>query len=58
MDGVPIELLAPVVGMEVGELLERLANDGYAADEPGMSVRELADRHRAESDDVLLSVFR
>ncbi|WP_419859614.1 DUF4405 domain-containing protein [Candidatus Palauibacter sp.] len=58
LDGVPIELLAPVVGMDVGELLERLANDGYAADESGMSVRELADRHGAESDDVLLSVFR
>lgn len=58
MNGVPIELLAPVVGMETEELLERLADDGYTADEPGMSVRELADRHGAESDDVLLSVFR
>ena len=58
MDGVPLELLAPVVGMETGKLLERLADDGYAADEPGMSVRELAERHGAESDDVLMSVFR
>ena len=58
MDDVPIELLAPVVGMETGELLERLADDGYATAEPGVSVRELADRHGAESDDVLLSVFR
>ena len=58
MDGVPIELLAPVVGMEVEELVERLANDGYVADAPGMTVQELADRHGAESDDVLLSVFR
>ena len=40
------------------ELLERPANDGYPADEPGMSVGELADRQGAESDDVLLSVFR
>lgn len=58
MDGVPIELLAPVVGMEVEELVERLANDGYVADAPGMTVQELADRHGTESDDVLLSVFR
>ena len=40
------------------ELLERPANDGYAADEPGMSVGDLADRQGAETDDVLLPVFR
>ena len=40
------------------ELLERPANDGCPADEPGMSVGELADPQGAETDDVLLTVFR
>ncbi len=58
MEDAPVALLAPIVGMEVGGLVERLARDGYVVDQPGMSVQELAERHGAESDDILLSVFR
>lgn len=58
MDNTPIALLAPIVGMEVGELLDRLGDDGFAVRDPEMSVRQLADQHGAETDDVLLSVFR
>ena len=58
IDGAPVNLLAPVVGLDVRELVERLGDDGFAVDDPGMSIRQLADRHGAETDDVLLSVLR
>ena len=54
----PIVLLAPVVGMDVSELVEQLSNDGFAVDNPEMSIEQLAHRHEADTDDILLSVFR
>ena len=53
-----ITLLAPVVGMEVKELVDQLSNDGFAVDDPEMSIEQLADQHGADTDDILLSVFR
>ena len=53
-----IVLLAPVVGMDVSELVDRLGDDGFTVDDPNMSIEQLADKHDAETDDILLSVFR
>ncbi len=58
MDGVPLAVLAPVAGLEVSELVDRLGTEGLVVDDPGMSVRQLAERHDAEVDDILVSVFR
>ena len=58
MEETSIVLLAPVVGMDVTELRNKLGGDGYIVDNPEMSVEQLADKHDAETDDVLLSVFR
>ena len=54
----PIVLLAPVVGMDVSELVDQLSDDGFAVDNPEMSIEQLADQHDADTDDILLSVFR
>ena len=54
----PIALLAPVVGMDVSELVDQLGDDGFVVDNPEMSIEQLADKHSADTDDVLLSVFR
>ena len=58
IDSASIAQLAPVVGMDVRALVDRLGDDGFEVDDPGMSIRQLADRHDAETDDILLSVFR
>lgn len=58
MEKTSIVLLASVVGMEVTELRNKLGGDGYIVDNPEMSVEQLADKHDAETDDVLFSVFR
>ena len=58
IDAVSIAVLAPVVGMDVSALVDRLGGDGFAVDDPEMSIRQLADRHGVDTDDVLLSVFR
>ncbi|MYC76614.1 DUF4405 domain-containing protein [Candidatus Poribacteria bacterium] len=54
----PIVLLAPVVGMDVSELVDQLSDDGFAVDNPEMSIEQLAHQHNADTDDILLSVFR
>lgn len=54
----PIARLVPLVAMELGVLPDRLRDGGYAIGRPGMSVRQLADHHGADIDDILLSVFR
>ena len=54
----PITLLAPIVGMEVRELVDRLGDDGFVVDNPEMSIEQLAHHHDADTDDILLSVFR
>ena len=52
-----IELLAPVVGMEVNELVDRLRVDGYIVERPEMSVEQVAEKYNADTEDILLSVF-
>lgn len=56
--GAPIAMLAPVVGMDVGELVDRLAADGFVVEDPGMSVERVALKSGADPDDLLFSVFR
>ena len=52
IDDTPVALLAPAIGMDVVELVDRLGDEGVVVDDPGMSVRQLADRYRAEADDL------
>ena len=54
----PIQLLAPVVNMELGALVARLKADGLVVDDPKMSVEQLADKHGADTEDILLLIFR
>lgn len=58
IDRAPVGVLAPAIGMDVSELIERLGNDGIVVDDPGMSIRQLAVRYGVETDDVLLSVLQ
>ena len=58
MGGVPLAVLAPVAGLDVNELVDRFAAEGLVDAHPGMSVRQLAERHNAEADDIFVSVFR
>ena len=53
-----IQLLAPVVGMEVSELVNKLGADGFAVESQEMSIEELADKHSIDTDRILLSVFQ
>ena len=50
--------IAPIVDMDVETLIKRLGDDGYTVDIPEMSIEALAEAHGAETNDVLLSVFR
>ena len=52
-----IQLLAPVVGMEVNELVERLKVDGYVVEHPEMSIEQIAEKYNADTEEILLSVF-
>ncbi len=54
----PIARLAPVVGMEVGDLVDRLISDGFAVEDPATTIEQLALDVGADADDVLFSVFR
>lgn len=54
----PVSLLAPIVGVEVEELVARLDADGFPVPDSGMSLRELAENLGADADDLLRSVFR
>ena len=53
-----IQLLAPVVGMEVSELVNKLGADGFAVESQEMSIEKLADKHSIDTDRILLSVFQ
>ena len=55
---VPLNVLAPVAGLDVTELVDRLGAEGLAVDDPGMSIRQLAERYDAEADDILVSLLR
>ena len=52
-----IALLAPIVGVEVNELLERLNGDGYGVEDTEMSVADMAETYNADTEAILLSVF-
>ena len=52
-----IALLAPIVGVEVNELLERLNGDGYGVEDTEMSVAEVAETYNVDTEAILLSVF-
>lgn len=54
----PIVLLAPIVNMNVSELIDRLGEDGFIVDNPEMSIEQVADQYSADTDDILISVFR
>lgn len=58
MEQTSITRIAPIVDMDVDTLVKRLGNDGYIVDNPEMSIEQLADEHDADTDDILLSVFR
>ena len=53
-----IQLLAPVVGMEVSELVDQLSADGFVIDDPQVSVEQLAETHTTDTEEILLSVFQ
>lgn len=50
--------IAPIVDMQVETLIKRLGADGYTVSDPEMSIEALAEKHGADTDAVLLSVFR
>ena len=54
----PIQRLAPLVGVEVSQLLDQLAADGFTVETPEMSVEQLAETHATDTDDILLSIFQ
>ena len=58
MNSVPLDVLAPVAGLDVTELLDRLGAEGLVVDDAGTSIRQLAERYDAEADDILVSLFR
>ncbi len=53
-----IHLLAPVIGLEVNELVEQLKEEGFVVDNPQMTIEQLADKHTTETDTILLKIFR
>ena len=53
-----IRLLAPVVGMEVSELVNQLGADGFVVESQEMSIEELGDKHSVDTERILLSVFQ
>ena len=58
MEQTTITRMAPIVDMNVDTLVKKLGNDGYTVNDPEMSIERLAEEHGAETDDILLSVFR
>ena len=53
-----IRLLAPVVDMGERELMLHLRVAGFAVETPEMSIEQLAEKHEADTDEILLSIFR
>lgn len=58
MEQTSITRMAPIVDMDVETLMKRLGTDGFPVSDPEMSIEQLAEAHGAETDDILLSVFR
>ena len=44
--------------MDVGDLVDRLAADGFVVEDAGQSVERVALQSGADTDDVLVWVFR
>lgn len=57
-ESAPLALLAPVVGLDVGQVVDRLEDAGLVVDDPQTSVRQLAQQYGADTDDLLRLVFR
>ena len=58
IDSAPLAVLAPVVDMDVRQVVDRLGDEGFVVDDPEMSIRQLAQQYGADTDDLLLLVFR
>lgn len=58
MEQTSITRMAPIVDLDVDTLVKRLGNDGFTVSDPEMSIEQLAEEHGADTDDILLSVFR
>ena len=58
IDSAPRAVLAPVVDMDVRQVVDRLGDEGFIVDDPEMSIRQLAQQYGADTDDLLLLVFR
>ena len=58
MEQTSITRMAPIVDIDVDTLVKQLGNDGYTVSDPEMSIEQLVEKHGAETDDILLSVFR
>ena len=58
MSSVPLDVLAPVAGRDVAELVDRLGVEGFVVDDAGTSIPQLAERYDPEADDILVSLFR
>ena len=58
MEQTSITRIAPIVDMDVDTLVKQLGNDGYTVSDPETSIEQLAEQHDADTDDILLSVFR
>ena len=58
MEQTSLEQLAPLVGLDVKALVEQIGDYGFDVEDPGMSVEEIANQNGADTDDILLSVFR
>ena len=44
--------------MDVRQVVDRLGDEGFVVDDPEMSIRQLAQQYGADTDDLLLLVFR
>ena len=58
MEQTSIFTLSQVLGISEDALVIKLANDGFVVDDTRLTVDELAERFGADTDDILLSVFR
>ena len=58
IDSAPLAVIAPVVGMEVRQVVDRLGDAGFVVEDPELSIRQVAEQHGADTDDLLFLVFR
>lgn len=53
----PVQVLAPLIDIDLQELIKRLAKDGIIVGDPAMSINELAEFHNSEPDDIIQLLF-